>query len=302
MGVPTGSVTFTLSDPAPLHGPGHLPVLSCLNGDTQTLVSGSAECQISGGLVTAQSPTTVSASYSGDSNYSVSASSAFSETVGKGTAGVTVTSSAQPQVTAGAVKFTATVAATAPSTGLPTGTVTWTVTDAAHVSVPCKLGGAAPLTDGKATCKIVVGVLSPSAGPYTVTGAYSGDANFMGASGSFTQDVVPTTSKTKVQVTAPSASHQPGSFTAIVSGTPTASGTSSGTPAGTVTFTITGTGEQVITCNGDTNTITLESRSATCIVSSALVAKDSPYTVTAQYGGDANFEPSTSSAKTVAVG
>ncbi len=300
-GTPTGSVTFTLSDPAPTKGPGHLPALSCGNGgtsaDTVVLNNGMAVCTISSGLTLAQSPVTVTVSYAGSADFISSMAPGFTQTVDTSPSMVTISAKANPTVTSKTASFSAVVAAASPGAGDPTGTVTWTITSAGGTVVPCKSSNVTVnKKTGKTTCSVATGELFAASGPYTVRVAYSGDANFSASTGTFTQNISQTTSKTKVAVSPPAASGSPATITATVSGVPA----SAGTPTGTVTFAITATGGAAVNCD-TSNTASLSSGTATCTVTSALVLTGSPYSVVATYNGDGNFTSSASGAKTIRV-
>jgi hypothetical protein len=296
-GTPTGKVLFTLSDPAPTKGPGHLPALSCTGGDTQTLVSGVATCAVATDLVISQSPTSVIATYAGSTAYAGSTSSKYTQTIGKDGSTVTVSSKANTTVTSKAADFTATVAAAAPGSGDPTGTVTWTIKGTSGPAITTCTGGNSTVNKktGAVSCKVGAGKLTAADGPYTVKVTYSGDTDFTTSSGTFTQHVVKATSKVKLTAVAPASSGSDGSVTATVTAKPA----SAGTPTGTVTFAI--TGGTPVTCTGG-DTVSLSSGSATCNVPTAFVSSGSPYTVTATYNGDGNFLTSTvASPKTVKV-
>ncbi|HLG92314.1 MAG TPA: Ig-like domain-containing protein, partial [Acidimicrobiales bacterium] len=107
---PTGTVSF--SD-------GGTPVPSC---QALALSSGSATCQVTYSGVGSHS---IVASYSGDSNYPPSSSAALTQTVNQAATTTALSSSANPSVTGQSVTYTATVAASAPGSGTPTGTVSF---------------------------------------------------------------------------------------------------------------------------------------------------------------------------------
>jgi len=296
-GTPTGSVTFTLADPVPTTGPGHLAALVCQNGDTVALGGGEATCTISSGLTLAQTPTTVHATYSGESGvFSGSTATELTQTVDKSPSMVTISAKANPTITSKAASFSAVVAAASPGAGHPTGTVTWTITSASGTVIPCASSNDnVNATSGKTTCSVATQELFAASGPYTVSVAYSGGTNFLASTGTFTQDVSKTGSKVALTVTPPSASGSPGSVIATVTGSPA----SAGVPTGTVTFAITGS-SGTVSCDAS-NTVALSSGHATCTVSSALVLSGSPYRVTATYNGDGNFTTATSAAKMIRV-
>ena len=107
---------------------------------------------------------TITATYLGDTNYSGS-SDTDSHTVNKADTTTTVTSDINPSVTGEEVEFTATVAAAAPGSGTPTGTVTFY--DGASIGQD---------NDGSDGWKLKY--TFPSAGANTITATYSGDSNY----------------------------------------------------------------------------------------------------------------------------
>ncbi len=292
---PTGSVTFTLSDPAPTKGVGRLPALVCAGGNTEPLNNGVATCELPG-LAIAQSPVSIQATYNGSDDYSIENAAPFGEIVRPSPTAVTITSRSNPTLTSRAEEFFAVVAAAAPGVGHPTGTATWTVTSANGTSVPCLSSNDNVKVTGRITCSVGTGVLFAASGPYTVTVVYQGSGSFLASSGTFTQSVSRATSKTGLRISPPVTSGGPATITAAVAGIPAASGT----PAGTVTFAITGAGGSTVECDGG-DTVTLSGGQATCTVTSALVLSGSPYTVTGSYGGNGNFAGSTSPPKVIRV-
>jgi Bacterial Ig-like domain (group 3)/Matrixin len=88
-----------------------------------------------------------------------------------------VTASINPSLLNQSVTFTASVSPQVGS-GTPTGTVQFVV-DAVN------LGGPLTLTGGSAS----ISTASLSLGPHTITATYSGDSNFLGSTGSLTQNV-----------------------------------------------------------------------------------------------------------------
>jgi len=158
-----------------------------------------------------------------------------------------------------------------PATGsgaAPSGTVT--ISDG---TASCTTGALSSFT---ASCSLT----STSAGNKTITATYGGDGNYNGSSGTKSHTVNQAGTSTSLTSSAnPSVFGQSVTFTATVS----AAAPGSGTPSGTVTFndgvTTLGTG----TLNG--------SGVATFATSALSVATHS---ITAVYGGNTNFTPSTS--------
>ena len=294
--IPTGSVTFTLSDPAPTKGVGRLPALVCAGGNTEPLNNGVATCELPG-LAIAQSPVSIRATYDGSDDYGIESAAPFGEIVRPSPTAVTITSRSNPTLTSRVAEFTGVVAAAAPGVGHPTGTATWTVTSANGTNVPClSSNDNVNKTTGRITCTVGAGVLFAASSPYAVTVVYQGNGSFLAGSGTFTQSVSRATSKTGLRISPPVTSGGPATITAAVTGIPAASGI----PAGTVSFVITAIGGSTVACDGG-DTVTLSGGQATCTVTSALVWSGSPYTVTASYGGNGNFVGSISPPKAIRV-
>jgi predicted transcriptional regulator len=212
----------------------------------------------------------ITATYNGDTNFASSTSPVLIQTVGQAATSTALTSSQNPSALGQAVTFTATVTPTSGS-GTPTGTVTFK--DGATT-----LGTGTLNASGQASFTIS----SLSAGSHSITAVYGGDSNFTGStSPALTQTVVGQAGTS----TALSSSPNPSTFGQAVTFTATVTPTSgSATPTGTVTFadgaTTLGTG----TLSGGQATFTTSSLSA------------GNHTITATYGGDAGFTPSTSPA------
>ncbi len=211
----------------------------------------------------------ITAVYSGDSNYVGSTSAVFSQVVGKADTATTVVSSLNPSVFGQSVTLTATVTAIAPGGGTPTGSVKFF--DGAT------LLGSHALASGVAafaTTKLTTGTDS-------VTAVYVASADYdTSTSGVLSQAVDKAgTTTTIVSSLNPSTSGATVTFTATV----TAKAPGAGTPTGTVTFkdgsTTLGTG-------------TLNSSKKATFATSTLA--EGTHSITAVYGGDSNFDTSTS--------
>jgi hypothetical protein len=224
---------------------------------------------------------TVTAAYSGDTNFASSTSSlSGGQTVVKANTTTTVTSSPNTSMYGQSITFTATVTAGAPGAGKPTGMVTF-MDGASTLGLPVTLA-----SSGKAT-------YSTSALPTannTVTAVYSGDTNFNTSASSHAVSQVVNKANTTTKVTssaATSASGQPVTFTATVS----VVAPGSGTPSGTVQFKIGGTNFG--------SPVALSSGSATSSATTTLSVGS--HTITAVYNGDTNFNGSISAGLTQVV-
>jgi hypothetical protein len=250
----TASVTFVATVPTDATG-----TIQFLDGATPI---GPAE-MISNGV--AQYSTTslpvgansIVASYSGDANNTAEISSALDQVVNKAASTTVLTSSNPTSVYSAPVTFTATV--TTPATA--TGTVTF-YAGAQTLGSSALSGGTASFTS------------TLPAGSYQITAAYSGDGNFLAStSGPITQGVAAAPG-TVTLTSSPNPSVYSYQLTLTVALPPTATGT--------VTFldgaTTLGTAPLV--------------GSAATFQTSTLTA--GTHTLTAQYSGDANFQPGTS--------
>jgi sugar lactone lactonase YvrE len=154
-GTPTGSVTF-------LDGGTSL-------GTAALTSSGQASFTIS--IPLAVGLHTLTAVYSGDADFSASASLPITQTVDPGTTTTILVSSANPAVFGQPITLTATVSVNAPASGTPTGSVVFVIDGVGQAAV-FLVNGTATLT----TASLFVGT-------HTITATYSGDADF-GASSS----------------------------------------------------------------------------------------------------------------------
>jgi uncharacterized protein (TIGR03437 family) len=250
-GTPTGTVTIK-------DGTATLTMLTLGNGTatdmSQSLTAGAHS---------------ITAVYSGDSNFTGSTSAPLVENVYSSNAATTVSlvSSANPSTPGQSVTFTATVNTSGP--GTPTGFVTF-------------WDGTTELTSFALNGKSVSLTTSTlSLGSHSITAGYGGDLVFSPSTSAVLNQVVsaaPTATSTAVVSSLnPSTAGQPVTFTAIV----TASG--SGSPSGSVTF----------KDGGSTLASSPLSNARAGFTTSTL--SSGPHSITAVYSGDSNFAGSTSS-------
>lgn len=221
---------------------------------------------LSGGKVTFSTSTlaagshSVTAAYGGNTNYNSSTSSALTQTVNKANTSVTLASSANPSNYGSSVTFTATVSPSA-----ATGTVTFK--DGSTTL------GTGTLSSGKATFS----TSTLAGGSHSITASYGGATNYNGSTSSV---LTQTVSKASTTVTLASSAN-PSTYGSSVKFTATVAPS---TATGTVTFldgtTTLGTG-------------TLSSGKATFSTSTLAAGSHS---ITASYGGNTNYNGSTSSA------
>jgi phospholipase C len=226
-------------------------------------VSGNAASLITSSLTIGTH--SITAVYSGDSNFLGSTSGILSQVVNKATPIVTLVSSVNPSVSGKSVSFTTTVMSSA---GTPTGKVEFV--DSASILKTMTLSSGSAEYD---TSTLPIGT-------NTMTAVYLGDSNNNGSiSAPLNQVVLAATTTTLVSSPNPSSYGQALVFTATVT-------SSNGSPPN---------GEVVAFRQGTTvlGTGTLNSGTATFSTSTLAVGTKS---IKAVYGGDANYASSTSTA------
>jgi hypothetical protein len=200
----------------------------------------------------------------------------------------TITSTMKSLVTGQSVTFTASVRVLKViHPPVPQGQVAFTITGTDSSTVTCDAGNTPVLSGGTATCTVSGGLLT-SIAPYSVTAAYTDtvDAVDNPSTGTYSQVVNPgATVTTETASSNPSVTGQPVVFTAAVAPKSPAVGSLSGS----VTF-------ANVTCDGG-NTVPVVGGLAQCSVSGGLLASQSPLSVTASYGSDPEFAPSTGTVK-----
>ena len=209
---------------------------------------------------------TMTAAYSGDMTFAPSTGTAdMKVNLWSDTTALTV--APNPANTGENVTASVTVTPTT-GTGTPSGSV-----DVSGGSATCT---ATLDATGSGTCTLVFN----TPGDYTLTASYAGDANFGPSSGTADIKINAGTDTTTLTV-APNPATVGQDVTASVTVAPT---TGAGTPSGSVD----------VSGGGATCTATLDATgSGTCTL---VFATDGDYTLTASYGGDANFGPSTGTA------
>jgi YVTN family beta-propeller protein len=236
-----------------------------LSSGPHVLYAYAADVQASGSTVMAQSV--------------VGAISSYAFNVVEGQSGTTLSSSANPSETGESITLTASVAATAPATGTPTGVVTFM--DGSNVLAPWvsldSNGQATFTTSNFATAT------------HSLTAVYYGDANVMGSTAALSQAVNQGSSNVQLVSSAnPSALDQAVTFTASVQAVSPAVGM----PTGTVSFS---DGATVLASG-----VAVNSSGQASFSTAALAAGG--HSITVSYSGDKNFAPSASTTLTQAVG
>lgn len=269
-GTPTGSVIFTING-APLGQP-----VALVNGRATS----SAFASLSPGTYA------VVASYAGDQNFTSSSGGVDQgngQSVSQGATTMTLTTDGSPAAYGAPVTFTATVNASAPATGNPSGVVQFWEAGT--------LLGSANLADAganSATASFVSSTLAT--GSHSITARYVGNFNFTGATTSVSQTIGAAGSVTGV-----TALVNPVTFGDAVELDATIASALPATvvPTGSVTFK---EGSAVL---GTAPVKTVNGAQMAALVVSGL--SGGAHVVTATYSGDGNFTGSTSTTYTVTV-
>lgn len=232
---------------------------------TASLVNGSASFSTS---TLPAGVDTIIVKYNGDTNFSASQTTA-TETVLVATTTTTLSSSSNPAVYGAPVTFSTTVSSTQ---GTPTGTVSFLDGTTTLATETLNSSGSASFT-----------ISNLSIGTHSIRVVYSGSANLgTSTSSTLSQVINKANTTTTLQSTAnPSYYGQAYTLTATVS--PNSPG--SGLPTGTITFK-----------NGAATIGTASVNAygqAILPLTTALPANASPYSLTAVYSGDTNFNTST---------
>jgi hypothetical protein len=205
---------------------------------------------------------TITAQYSGSANFAAGNPVGAGETVGKSSSATGLSTSSTPVTPGTQVTFTATIAATAPGRGTPTGNVTFR-DGTTIIGVLLLANGSAAL----ATSSLAVGT-------HSITASYAGDDSFNGSASGTVNEMVTQAAATATLV--PSPGNQ-SSYGQNVTFTGTISASAGGTPSGQVAFK-----------DGNTalGSATLNPNGVATLVVHTLSA--GTHTVAAVYSGDVN--------------
>jgi len=199
---PTGTVTFTDTTTSTVLGTGTVVPTISFSANIYTY-SATAVLNTTG--ITTSGANSITASYSGDSNYAATVSGAATVTVGTGTATTTtVTSNGNPTTLNGRPTFTATI------TGAPTaGTVTFY--DGTTVLGTGTVGAAHTATFRPASGAAFFG------GAHSITAAFGGNSTFMASTSPvFTETVTPGTNTINLSAKTVGTSGQAYTFAAVL--------------------------------------------------------------------------------------
>jgi ELWxxDGT repeat protein len=229
----------------------------------------------------------INANYAGDAKFLASSDVSFGETVQKDATTTTVTASANPAVVGTTVTFTATIQASSPGAGIPTGAVSF-------LDITTTLGTGTLNAAGKATFTTSALAL----GTHAIKATYGGDNNFLTSVSAILAETVKSMAQRSAlagmggaaavlvsqsaTTTTLTSSPNPAAFGQAVAFTATVTSGAPGTPTGTVDFK---EGSTDLTPGG----VSLSSGQATFSTSSLVAGS---HTITAFYSGDASFSSS----------
>jgi len=223
---------------------------------------------------TGTSSDSITAVYSGDSNYNASTSTAGTVTVAKSTKTATtstLTASGTPLTYGATTTLTDTLS------------VTPTIADTVSFYVDGILYGSAVAVSGNTASISVPGL---SGGPHALSAVYAGDTTYVGSTGNLSLTVSPTTSDSLTLVSGSPASVPQGTAVTFIG---TVGFTAPANPGGTITFSVDGVAATGIAAlpfytGGVGATFSVNSLST------------GTHTITASYSGDKNYGPATAPA------
>ena len=295
----TYTATVTATAPATGNPTGNVEFFdggTAITGCTAKALTGTGTDTVTCSVTyTATGSHTITAQYLGGAGtYNPSAVSApITQVVTAASTTTTVASSHLTAVTGESITYTATVAAVSPSTGDPTGNVEFF--DGATPITGCTAKALTGTGTDTATCTVVYTSTTPAS--HSITAEYLGSVGAYGGSTSAAITETVSAAATTTTVASSDLTAVPGetiTYTATVAVTAPGSGTPSA--ADTVTFK---DGATTITCGA--GSVAFNGTTATCTV---VYTSTTPAThsITAVFGGDANYLGSTSSALTESVG
>ncbi len=256
----TASITFTATVSPSVPNGETVTFYDSANQIGTGTTSGSVATLSTNALTAGTHP--ITATYSGDSNFITSTSSAVSQVVNTKSTATALTSNSNPSTYTSSIMFTATV-----SPSVPNGETVTFYDNSIQVGIGTTSSSVATFTTNAFT-----------AGTYQITATYSGDSNFVTSTSSAVSQVV----NTKSTATALTSNANPSTYTASITFTATVSPS---VPNGeTVTFYDSANQIGTGTTSGSVATLS----------TNALTAGTHP--ITATYSGDSNFITSTSSA------
>lgn len=292
-------------------------VATCDGGDTQPLSTTggvtTATCAFANGLKARPLYYTVSATLS-DPNYTAAVASLV-QSVNSSQTNTTISGVPGSLIAGQPFSFTATVQDVTPGAGSPHGQMEVGICDRVGsfcgggvYSLPAPTQMDEARNENQITLTVPGGVLMP--GTYDVFAGYVGNPNYLPSQSADSRlhvNPVPTTLRVKANNN-PTYSQGSEVLTAVINAD-SHSNANLPAPTGTVTFTITGASGDTLVCEETGTDVVVvvglsdspDQGTAQCTISGAVVSADSPYTITAQYSGDAVYDGSTSGTKSITV-
>jgi len=264
--LPTGTVTFTVDG---------------ATQGVQNVTSGTPTTATITFTVSNVGTHTLQATYSGDNNYASSTATSVLYTVSKTATTLTLSPSTATPTAGTTLQVTANVYPSATLTTLPTGTVTYTL-DGVNVASANVVSGS-PAT---ATVSFTV----PTAGAHTLQATYGGDTIYSASSA--TALTLNVSKSTPTVVVTPATQTPTAGSTLLISAAISPSATGASSPTGIVTFTLDGTNI------GTTGVVAGSPSTASITISTPSIGT---HTIQANYGGDGNYNATTSAGVTIAV-
>jgi hypothetical protein len=276
---PTGTVTFydqTLS--------GNIVTVSLTPG----AASSTASQTVTG--VLAQGNHQIVAEYSGDSTYEAADSAAVLVDAEPSATTTSVTPATGTPSAGDALVVTAVVSSANAGTGAlaPSGMVAFNVDGVAQGSARLVAGQA---SGAETNSSASISITTPySTGAHKIAGVYSGDANYVGSTSPAASINVGASTPAVVLTYTPANPGVGGNLTLSATITPPGSGAGAAAPTGTVTFTLNG---------ASVGAATVAAGTASLILATPAIGA---YTAVANYSGDSNYNPASSSLVTINVG
>ena len=209
---------------------------------------------------------------------------------------VTIKRSPSPLVASKEVQFSARIRRAPSGTVVPAGRVSWRITAASGVQIPCRSGDPERArAQGRTRCTVPGRKLSAADGPYTVSVRYAGAADVAPSSATLTQSVVKASSTTDIESIS---EVPPGNMVEIVAAVKAPSAGST-MPSGSVRFALWDQHGHRQQCLGG-NTASLGLGEALCVVAGTAPFPGVSH-VRATYNGDDNFVSSRSGTSDVVV-
>ncbi len=209
---------------------------------------------------------------------------------------VTIKQSPSPIAASKEVQFSARIRRAHSGPVVPAGRVSWRITAASGVRIPCRSGDQGRVrAQGRTRCTVPGGKLSAADGPYTVSVRYAGAADVAPSSATLTQSVVKASSTTAIESIS---EVPPGNMVEIVAAVKAPSAGST-MPSGSVRFALWDQHGHRQQCLGG-NTASLGLGVALCVVAGTAPFPGVSH-VRATYNGDDNFVSSRSGTSDVVV-